>query len=68
MLHPTTPDTDFGDPQWNPTDERWSTPYYKDAYPALQAVEKHWDLRHVFRHSQSIEPADHTAPQPPHLP
>jgi FAD/FMN-containing dehydrogenase len=35
----------------------WPALYYKDGYPALQAVKAQWDPRNVFRHAQSIVPA-----------
>jgi hypothetical protein len=35
----------------------WPALYYKDSYPALQAVKARWDPRNVFHHAQSIVPA-----------
>jgi hypothetical protein len=35
----------------------WPTLYYKDGYPALQAVKAQWDPRNVFHHAQSVVPA-----------
>jgi FAD/FMN-containing dehydrogenase len=35
----------------------WPALYYKDGYPALQAVKARWDPRNVFNHAQSITPA-----------
>jgi hypothetical protein len=34
----------------------WPTLYYKDRYPALQAVKARWDPRNVFNHARSICP------------
>ncbi|WP_131737537.1 FAD-dependent oxidoreductase [Actinomadura roseirufa] len=49
------PDVDLGDPAWNGSEQRWSTLYYKDAYPTLQKIKKHWDPHDIFRSAQSIE-------------
>jgi FAD/FMN-containing dehydrogenase len=38
----------------------WPALYYKDGYPALQAVKARWDPRNVFNHAQSIVPATHS--------
>jgi hypothetical protein len=35
----------------------WPTLYYKDGYPALQAVKARWDPRNVFNHAQSVTAA-----------
>ena len=52
------PDVDLSDEHtWNTSGQKWSHLYYKDAYPALRAVKKHWDPKNVFHHGQSIEPA-----------
>jgi hypothetical protein len=32
----------------------WPALYYKQGYPALQAVKARWDPRNVFNHAQSI--------------
>jgi hypothetical protein len=37
----------------------WPALYYKDGYPALQAVKARWDPRNVFNHAQSVVPATH---------
>jgi FAD/FMN-containing dehydrogenase len=34
----------------------WPALYYKDGYPALQAVKTRWDPRNVFNHAQSVAP------------
>ncbi|HZC62730.1 MAG TPA: BBE domain-containing protein, partial [Streptosporangiaceae bacterium] len=43
----------------------WPALYYKDGYPALQAVKARWDPRNVFNHAQSITPAAHWSPPGP---
>jgi hypothetical protein len=48
------PDVDLSDPQWNRSNQPWSTLYYKDAYPTLQQVKKRWDPNNVFRNTQSV--------------
>jgi hypothetical protein len=35
----------------------WAALYYKDGYPALQAVKARWDPHNIFHHAQSITPA-----------
>ncbi len=39
----------------------WPALYYKDGYPALQAVKAQWDPLNVFNHAQSITPATQTS-------
>jgi FAD/FMN-containing dehydrogenase len=43
----------------------WPALYYKDGYPALQAVKARWDPRNVFNHAQSITAAAHSSPPGP---
>jgi hypothetical protein len=40
----------------------WPALYYKDNYPALQAVKARWDPGNVFHHQQSIVPARRPRP------
>jgi hypothetical protein len=47
-------DVDLGDPRWNTSGVPWTTLYFKDNYPRLQAAKAHWDPRDTFRHAQSI--------------
>ncbi|NLU70744.1 BBE domain-containing protein [Streptomyces sp. HNM0574] len=63
------PDADLPDGRPDSLADGWPTLYYKDAYPALRRVKRHWDPRNVFRHQQSVEPAEHYDPgKPPLLP
>jgi len=62
------PDVDLSDDGLNPSTDKWWTLYYKDAYPLLQSVKRFWDPRNVFRHQQSIEPAEKNDLEAPHLP
>jgi berberine-like enzyme len=48
-------DADLADPALNTSGVPWQTLYYKDHYPRLQAVKKHYDPLNVFRHRLSIE-------------
>jgi FAD/FMN-containing dehydrogenase len=36
--------------------ENWQELYYKDNYPRLQQVKRHWDPNNIFHHRQSIQP------------
>ncbi|MEE4545245.1 FAD-binding protein [Streptomyces sp. V4-01] len=49
------PDADLSDPTYNQSSVRWSTLYYKDAYPRLQQIKKKYDPRNFFQHRQSVE-------------
>ncbi|WP_316527829.1 FAD-binding oxidoreductase [Kitasatospora brasiliensis] len=48
------PDADLGDPAHNTSGVPWSTLYYKENYPRLQAAKAQWDPGDRFRHAQSI--------------
>lgn len=48
------PDTGAADPDANLSGIPWSTLYYKDNYPRLQAVKSAWDPLDIFHHPQSI--------------
>ncbi|WP_116248502.1 BBE domain-containing protein [Nocardiopsis sp. FIRDI 009] len=48
------PDGDLDSGEWNASDDKWHTLYYKDAYPRLQQVKRCWDPLDVFRHQQSV--------------
>ncbi|MGH7929730.1 MAG: BBE domain-containing protein, partial [Candidatus Binatia bacterium] len=51
------PDNDVADPARNRSSVPWQTLYFKDNYPRLQQVKRHWDPTNFFRHRLSIEPA-----------
>ncbi|GGT19121.1 hypothetical protein GCM10014713_10100 [Streptomyces purpureus] len=48
------PDVDLADPERNTSGVPWHQLYYKDNYPALQAVKAAWDPRDVFHHDLSV--------------
>lgn len=48
-------DTDYLDPQWNPSGARWQQLYYKGNYAKLQQVKAAYDPRDTFRHALSVE-------------
>ncbi len=50
------PDVDLADPAHNTSGVPWHELYYKDNYPALQAVKAAWDPRDVFHHGLSVRP------------
>ncbi|RBO85349.1 FAD-binding oxidoreductase [Nocardia puris] len=50
-------DADVADPAYNTSDTPWHRLYFKDNYPALQAVKAKWDPRDVFSHRLAIRPA-----------
>jgi FAD/FMN-containing dehydrogenase len=47
-------DVDLADPTLNRSGVGWERLYFKDNYPALQAVKARFDPRNLFRHALSI--------------
>lgn len=52
------PDTDLGDPGFNRSGVDWARLYFKDNLPRLRRAARRFDPLDVFRHAQSIPPAD----------
>ncbi|MEU0390869.1 FAD-binding oxidoreductase [Streptomyces chartreusis] len=50
-------DADLADPALNTSGIAWSTLYFKDGYPRLQAAKAKWDPKNLFTHALGIRPA-----------
>jgi hypothetical protein len=55
------PDVDLADPEWNTSDCRWYTMYYRDNYPRLQDIKLRWDPHDVFHHALPVRPTPSNA-------